>query len=143
MTKEVPTPLSARIVDRVGSAVTRVLKVPATSEVTLAFVGDASIKKLNAWTRKQNRPTDVLSFPLHERRPYRPDADGVVHLGDVVISVPTARRQAKFRLAPLRDELVELLIHGLLHLVGFDHETPRGAKRMARTAESILRHVSP
>src|SRR5688572_30087977 len=112
--KEIPAPLSARTVDRVGTAAQRVLRLPKKSEVTLAFVGDGAIKKLNAWTRKRNRPTDVLSFPLHTRRPFRPDADGIVRLGDVVISVPTARRQAQARSAPLRDELVELLVHGLL-----------------------------
>jgi probable rRNA maturation factor len=86
------------------------------AEVGLAFVGDRKIRTLNRTFRKKDKATDVLSFPLRERA-----ADGKYYLGDIVISVPQARRQA-FRLGhSLSDELVDLTVHGFLHLLGYEH----------------------
>lgn len=98
--------------------------------LSISLVGDAAIRKLNAAYRARDRATDVLSFPLHgsaknrERQPHL--------LGDVVISVPTARRQAAAYDAPLRRELQRLLIHGILHLLGHDHHRPHERRKMER-----------
>jgi probable rRNA maturation factor len=86
-------------------------------EITLAFVGDPEIRRLNRDFRGKNKATDVLSFPLRERA-----ADGKFYLGDIIVSVPTAARQAKAAGHPLERELEFLAIHGFLHLVGYDHE---------------------
>lgn len=82
---------------------------------------DAAIRELNREHRGKDRATDVLSFPLFEDGDS--SAPGVERmLGDVVISVPTARRQAAEYDAPLQRELERLLVHGVLHVMGHDHE---------------------
>jgi len=88
----------------------------ADPEVTLAFVGDRAIQTLNRKFMKKDRPTDVLSFPLGEKGP-----DGKYYLGDIVIAVPVAGRQAREKGHSLDRELRLLAIHGYLHLLGFDH----------------------
>ncbi len=88
----------------------------ADPEVTLAFVGDRAIRTLNRKFMKKDRPTDVLSFPLGEKGP-----DGKYYLGDIVIAVPVAARQAREKGHALEHELRLLAIHGYLHLLGFDH----------------------
>jgi probable rRNA maturation factor len=102
------------------------------ASLSLTLVDDESIRELNRDHRGKDKPTDVLSFPLFDEG----DAahDGVERmLGDVVISVETARRQAAEYDAPLQRELYRLLIHGLLHVKGHDHEEVR--ERAAMEAE--------
>lgn len=88
----------------------------ADPEVTLAFVGAKAIRTLNRRFMKKDRPTDVLSFPLGEKGP-----DGKFYLGDIVIAVPVAARQAREKGHRLDRELRLLAIHGYLHLLGYDH----------------------
>lgn len=88
----------------------------ADPEVTLAFVGEKAIRTLNRKFMKKDRPTDVLSFPLGEKAP-----DGRYYLGDIVIAVPVAARQARAKGHGLDRELRLLAIHGFLHLLGYDH----------------------
>jgi probable rRNA maturation factor len=85
-------------------------------EVTLAFVGTKTIKKLNRDFRKIDAPTDVLSFPAGGK-----SADGKSYLGDILISVPRALEQCLGEAHGLEAELIDLAVHGFLHLVGFDH----------------------
>jgi len=85
-------------------------------EVTLAFVGERAIRTLNRKFMKKDKPTDVLSFPLGEKGP-----DGKFYLGDIVIAVPVAARQAREKGHSLDRELRLLAIHGFLHLLGYDH----------------------
>ena len=92
------------------------------AELCLVLVGNAEIRKLNAKFRKKDYPTDVLSFPAGDELP-----TGVQLLGDVVISVEKAKEQAKERRRTLNEEMVTLLIHGIVHLLGYDHE--RSAER--------------
>lgn len=94
-------------------------------ELSLTFCSDEYIQKINATFRGKNKPTDVLSFPLLV------DGDFICpSLGDLIISLPTAKRQAKeFRVTYLY-ELKKLFIHGLLHLLGFDHENVTQKERM-------------
>jgi len=92
---------------------------------TLALVGDARMRALNRDFRGYDKPTDVLSFAADPT-----DNDTEPHyLGDIVISVDTARRQANRRGSNLRRELKVLGLHGLLHLLGYDHETDNGEMR--------------
>jgi len=86
------------------------------SSATIAFVSDRNIRKLNQQFRGVDKATDVLSFPADE-----PD-----NLGDVAISVETAAKQAKENGLSLNDEIAQLILHGLLHLSGYDHETDNG-----------------
>jgi len=88
----------------------------ADPEVSLAFVGEQAIRTLNRKFMKKDKPTDVLSFPLGEKGP-----DGKFYLGDIIIAVPVAVRQAREKGHSLDRELRLLAIHGFLHLLGFDH----------------------
>lgn len=88
-------------------------------EVSLSLTDDAELHALNLQYANEDHATDVLSFAQSE-------GDGLRSgpLGDVVISVPTARRQARAGKRPLLDELLHLSVHGVAHLIGYDHATP-------------------
>ena len=104
-------------------------------ELSILLCDDRTIRALNRQYRKKDQATDVLAFPMEE-------ADGAGPqsrlLGDVVISVPTATRQAAERDRPIIAEVTFLLAHGLLHLLGYDHATGREEREMeARTADLL------
>ena len=88
------------------------------SAATIAFVSDKRIRELNRQFRGIDRATDVLSFPA--------DGPDESNLGDVAISVETAAAQAKENGLSFDDEIAQLILHGLLHLSGYDHETDNG-----------------
>ena len=90
----------------------------APREVSVLFCADTRMRALNRRYRGQDRPTDVLAFPAG-------DSDSGF-LGDIVISVPYAEREARRRREPGAREIDRLLVHGLLHLMGYDHETDDG-----------------
>jgi probable rRNA maturation factor len=105
------------------------------AELSVALVGNAEIQRLNARYRKMDYPTDVLSFPVENRR-----FVGERLLGDVIISVQKARQQAKERRRSLDKEMVILLIHGVVHLLGYDHErSAKEARIMQRLEKKIYR----
>jgi probable rRNA maturation factor len=93
---------------------------PKAGSLAARLTSDAEVRRLNRRFRGKDKPTDVLSFPGETT------ADGY-HVGDIVISVPTARRQAAEAEHTLARELRILLLHGLLHCLGYDHETDDGA----------------
>lgn len=96
---------------------------------------DAFIQQLNARYRGLDKPTDVLSFAQEDGEDEEP---GPRVLGDIVISVPTAERQAKRAGWPVESEVTLLAIHGLLHLLGYDDETDAGAREMqVKTLETL------
>jgi probable rRNA maturation factor len=109
-------PPSARV-RRILLATARVLG-GTDRGVSVFFCGDRRMAGLNRRWRRRNRPTDVLAFPSGE--------NGSRFLGDVVISVPYASRQARRRGDPPSREMDRLLVHGYLHLLGYDHETDDG-----------------
>ena len=111
----------------------------ADYEVSILLTGDNQIKILNGIYRKKNRPTDVLAFAQREGK--FNDLAGRL-LGDVVISIPTARRQAEERGTRLTSELTALLAHGLLHLLGWDHDTPTKDRKMRRETGRLCRAAS-
>jgi probable rRNA maturation factor len=108
--------------------VCRELKL-AAAEVTICLISDTEIARMNEAFRRKKGPTDVLSFPAVERRrPARPSARSgrSGFLGDIAISPETARRNAKKFGRSVPSELQVLIVHGVLHLLGYDHETDRG-----------------
>jgi probable rRNA maturation factor len=107
----------------------------AHCELSLSLVDDRAIRRLNRTWRDKDKATDVLSFPAGDLPKGTP---GPRPLGDVVISLDTAKRQAKEYGRPLESEMARYLAHGLLHLLGHDHERPRDAKRMAALEEELL-----
>ena len=90
---------------------------------TIVFVSDDAIRKLNRRFRGKNLATDVLSFPT-EPEPF--EVENGSHLGEVVISVERAAAQAKANESSCSSEIEQLILHGLLHLCGYDHETDKG-----------------
>ena len=109
------------------------------AELSLELVGDRRMRRLNRLYRKKDRTTDVLAFPMRESHNPCPAL-----LGDVVISVPTAIRQAKEAGRSVGDELAAVLVHGVLHLCGYDHErSAREAVRMRRRETAIVKRLNP
>jgi probable rRNA maturation factor len=110
--------------------------------LSVLLTNDAEIHALNLHHRQQDKPTDVLSFPLDEGG----GADGAVSgtrvLGDVVISLDTAARQARGRKRELLPEVRFLLAHGILHLLGYDHDNPREKREMDALTRRLVRAVS-
>jgi probable rRNA maturation factor len=92
-------------------------------DATIVFVSDAAIKKLNRQFRGKNYATDVLSFPTQAEKF---ESENQSYLGEVVISTERAAAQAKENGLTFRNEVQQLILHGLLHLCGYDHETDDG-----------------
>src|SRR5690606_27531637 len=108
----------------------------ADVELSLALVDDAQSQALNREWRQKDAPTDVLGFPAD---PPLPGVPAPRLLGDGVISLDTARRQARAHGRSLAVELCHYLAHGILHLLGHDHEaSPAAARKMARLEERLL-----
>jgi probable rRNA maturation factor len=103
-------------------------------EVSIVLTGDDQIQNLNRLYRKKDRPTDVLAFAQREGEHGDP-AGGL--LGDVIVSVPTARRQALAASRDLTAELTMLLAHGVLHLLGWDHETAKKDREMRAETDRL------
>ncbi len=105
------------------------------AELSLVFVDDSQIADLNERYLKRVGPTNVISFPM--------DSDGIPGvqpkvLGDVVISVDTARREAEEEGVDLEEKIDWLLVHGVLHLLGYDHEKAKDSRVMFRMEEEML-----
>lgn len=126
----------------------------ARADLSLLLVGDRSMRRLNREYRRKDRTTDVLAFPVTPTPPSPirggGKGKGARHasritshfLGDVVISLPQAARQAARAGHPLTRELAVLMTHGVLHLLGYDHErSAREAGRMQRKEREVLRRV--
>ena len=107
------------------------------AELSVLLTNDAEIHELNRLHRDKDKPTDVLSFPLDEH-----ESDAGAHgrvLGDVVISLDTAARQARGRKRELLPEVRFLLAHGILHLIGYDHGNPTEKRAMDAMARRLVR----
>lgn len=104
------------------------------AELSVLLTDDARIHELNLEHRHKDRPTDVLAFPLDEDT----TAPGPRLLGDVVISLDTAERQARGRRRDVLAEVRFLLAHGLLHLIGYDHGTPAEKRSMSALTRRLV-----
>jgi probable rRNA maturation factor len=110
------------------------------AELSVALTDDREIHELNRLFRKRDKPTDVLAFAMREGEgPPAAGPSGVELLGDVVVSVETARRQAARRGRSLASEVRVLLAHGILHLLGYDHRTSAEARRMGTKTRQLCR----
>jgi probable rRNA maturation factor len=110
------------------------------AELSVLFIGDRAMRTLNRRYRGKDETTDVLSFSLREGRfpSIQPDM-----LGDIVISIPVAARQARREGHSIAREIDRLLVHGLVHLLGYDHERgPREARRMTRKELALLKGLA-
>lgn len=104
--------------------------VGCEGEVTIVLATDAFVRKLNRDFRGKDKPTNVLSFP------------GVGdYLGDIILARQTIEREAKTQGKTPRDHTIHLIIHGLLHLLGYDHERPKQAQNMEALEIKILKKL--
>lgn len=121
--------LPRTVLDRVLRVVDRMVTFRKDTTVSVAFVSEREIRRLNKTYRGKDQVTDVLSFSLDR---------AVDPSGEILICYEQAVRQAKEMGHSTRDEVVFLLVHGLLHIFGFDHERPVDAKKMFPLQEKIL-----
>jgi probable rRNA maturation factor len=117
----------------IGAAIQRTtIVLPADAEVSILFCDDAFIRDLNRKWRGIDKPTNVLSFPTGG------DPSSTPLLGDIVIAYETAAREALEAKKPLRDHVAHLLVHGFLHLIGYDHSEAAEAETMETHERAIL-----
>ncbi|MCK4539694.1 rRNA maturation RNase YbeY [Candidatus Parcubacteria bacterium] len=100
-------------------------------ELSIAFIGDAVMSRLNKQYRGKDKPTDILSF--------RGEGD---ELGEIIIDYAQIKRQAKKYSKSVKEELIFILVHGLLHLIGYEDETENGKRKMKKLGKEFIFHTS-
>lgn len=115
--------------------------VAPPAELSVAVSNDATVRELNRRFRGEDEPTDVLSFALDGDDTFATPPNGPRQLGEVIISYPTAARQAREAGRAIDEELAHLLVHGILHLLGYEHERQADARRMLAREEALLGHA--
>lgn len=125
--------IDLRPVRKIISAFGRTYKINKNKEISLAFVSDAAIKKLNLAYRGVNQATDVLAFaPLN--------ADEGDELGEIIIDYNQIKRQAGDFKNSAEKELIFILVHGLYHLIGYDHKTDKQRLKMIKLGEEFIKN---
>lgn len=129
--------VSADLLETAAKAVLDIENVDPSNELSIAIDGDAEIQALNLQFLGIDAPTDVLSFPSDETNP----ETGVPYLGDIMISYPRAKQQAENAGETVEDELQLLVVHGMLHLLGYDHAEPDEKATMWAAQQKALNHL--
>src|SRR5450432_1439776 len=132
--------LLPRVVRRIADAMLVELGLEH-AELSVLLTNDREIHALNLQHRGKDRPTDVLAFPLDEGESAVFSGAGMRLLGDVVISLDTAARQARGRKRELLPEVRFLLAHGVLHLIGYDHGNPKQKRIMDAMTRRLVRAI--
>ncbi|WP_432285229.1 rRNA maturation RNase YbeY [Aminobacter sp. BA135] len=129
------------IVDRAVPVVLAEAEVEVVDgvELSLVFTDDDAIQSLNAEWRQKDKPTNVLSFPAF---PMAPGDALPPMLGDIVLAYETVQREAELEGKPLENHITHLIIHGLLHLLGYDHETDEEAEEMEALERQALARLA-
>jgi len=134
---------SARVRSRSLAALARRVlaaeDVEAGSLLSIVVTDDATVRGLNKRFLGIDEPADVLSFGLDTKARFVTPDTAERQLGEVVISLPAARRQAREAGHPLDDEVAHLLVHGTLHILGYDHQRPAQERRMRSREDELLR----
>ena len=139
-----------RIVDEgwLRRVVEKALNIAAVNrpvELSVVITDDDTIRQLNRDYRGKDEATDVLAFALSEdadATPFVSPPDGVSRLGEVLISCPQAKKQAKERGHPIERELALLVTHGVLHLLGYEHDDQPSRDRMRAIEDEVLKELS-
>ncbi len=136
--------LDKKFLEKVANKTLKAIKIRGKTEISLAIVGAKRIQKLNKKYRGVDKITDVLSFgELKDgtKAKFIKPPSGIKYLGEVIICFPEALRQAKRLKHSLKKELAVLLIHGILHLVGYDHRMKKEAEKMEIQEKLILKNL--
>lgn len=128
-----------RLVDRAVSAAFAETAAAGPSELSIVFSNDAHIRTLNAGWRDKDKATNVLSFPAF---PFPRGGKLPPMLGDIVLAAETVAREAALEDKPFENHITHLVIHGLLHLLGYDHETDAEAEEMEAIERSALARLA-
>jgi probable rRNA maturation factor len=119
--------------------------ISSTVELGLVIAGDETVHELNRSYRSVDRTTDVIAFALFERggkaELFIAPPDDVIHLGEVIVSYPQAKRQAEEQKHSLETEIALLVAHGVLHLLGYDHELPEQGEKMRAMESKVLEAI--
>lgn len=134
--------VSLEWVTRVVSFVLQRENQPENTGVTVVITDDAEVRELNRTFRDTDCPTDVLSFPASGGAEFVIPKELALYLGDVIVSYPTALAQAAEHRHSVEDELALLIVHGCLHLLGYDHMNEEEHHRMWARQEEILQVVA-
>lgn len=126
--------LSSSHLEEIAKKIFSYLKIEPQTDLSILIETDSGLKKLNNLYRGINLPTDVLSFESDEINP----ETGFSSLGDIAISYPSAERQALEAEHPVENEVILLLVHAILHLSGYDHNTIEEKQEMWSEQQSIL-----
>ncbi len=121
-----------------GAFVFAEMNVSAQADLGIQFVDEHTMAELHVRWMEEEGPTDVLSFPMDELRPGSPDAPSEGLLGDVVVCPVVAERQAQQAGHSTQEEMLLLTVHGILHLLGFDHVEPEEEKEMFALQRQLL-----
>ncbi len=135
--RNVKLPMDKTILLRAAQITIEATETNEKAGLSIVIGNDNLLHELNLKYRHIDTPTDVLSFPSGEVDPDTSD----VYLGDVVISMPRAQEQASTEGHPLAEELQLLVVHGTLHLLGYDHAETKDKKRMQVTQDKILKQL--
>ena len=132
-------------VQKVGEYILKYENLEGDFEISLTFVDDEEIQNLNRDYRQKDAPTDVLSFPMLEIEDFDNLEDfaqfGPILLGDIIISMPTAKNQAKEYGHSIKREIAFLLCHSMLHLLGYDHIDEDERVQMEKMQNEIMNAV--
>lgn len=129
--------IDAELLKQAAQTTLQRLGAPSESSLTVVLTDDTQMRQLNYQYRRIDAPTDVLAFPSD----YIDPETQTHYLGDILISVQRAQAQAFVEQHPLEEELQLLIIHGTLHLLGFDHQTEEAALQMWQVQGEILRSL--
>lgn len=140
--RKAPALLLPADLTRIGRVVPHALRIKTKGEASLSFVGEKEMHRLNAQFMGKKCPTDVLSFPAAKDGKFR-EPGAPQYWGDLVVCIPYATREAKRRGIDPREEVVRLIVHGLLHLRGFDHRDEKEEFRMFSLQEKLVEQVIP
>ncbi len=134
--------LEADWLEKVAEQVLITQGVGGEVELSLVITGQEQVRRLNSSYLGKDEPTDVLSFAMIPEKPeedtFVAPPDGIKHLGEVIISYPQAAIQAKEKKHPVKWEIAILIIHGVLHLLGYDHDKPGPRRKMRAKEKEIL-----
>lgn len=132
--KNYRTVLSPETIERMIFSIFQILNVDENSGLSILVTSETELHKLNRQYLDIDKPTDVLSFESNEVDP----ETGCLFLGDIALSYPTAEKQAVEAGHPVENEITLLLIHGILHLLGYDHDSQSEKAEMWQKQQSIL-----
>ncbi len=130
-----PQTISSSVIQRAAQAA--LTNQSADGDLTVVLTDDARLHELNREYLGVDSPTDVLSFPASETDP----ETGANYLGDILISIPRADEQAKAAAHPLESEVQLLVVHGVLHLLGYDHAAAKEKTKMWKAQDEIMRSI--